>query len=66
MAEQSVTVTLSEAERLELEQIVMDRDKKAALSFLASVVLAKIECAERGRMKSVFDSGGGAPPMKGR
>ena len=48
------------------ERIVMDRDKKAALSFLASVVLAKIECAERGRMKSVFDSGGGAPPMKGR
>ena len=66
MAEQNVTVTLSEEERLELEQIAMDRDEKAALAFLVSAVLAKIECAERSRMKSVFDSGGGAPPTKDR
>jgi hypothetical protein len=66
MAEQNVTVTLSAAERLELERIVIDRDEKAALVFLARAVHAKIECAERGRMKSVFDTGAGAPPMKGR
>jgi hypothetical protein len=62
MAAQNVTVTLSEAERLELEQIVLDRDEKAALSFLAGAVLAKIESAERGRMKSVFGTGGVPPP----
>ena len=66
MAAQNVTVTLTEAERLELEQIVMDRDEKAALSFLASSVLAKIESVERGRMKSVFDSGGVPPPTMSR
>ena len=49
MAEQNVTVTLSEAERLELEQIVTDRDEKAALAFLARALHAKIEHAERGR-----------------
>ena len=49
MAEQNVTVTLSEAERLELERIVIDRDEKAALAFLVRAVHAKIERAERGR-----------------
>jgi len=61
MAAQNVTVTLSETERLELEQIVMDRDERAALAFLTRAVYAKIAAAERGRMKSVFD-GGGSPP----
>jgi hypothetical protein len=49
MAEQNVTVTLSEAERLALERIVIDRDEKAALAFLVRAVHAKIERAERGR-----------------
>jgi len=49
MAEQNVTVTLSEAERLELERIVIDGDEKAALAFLSHAVHAKIERAERGR-----------------
>ncbi len=49
MAEQNVTVTLSEAERLELERIVIDRDEKAALAFLAHAVHAKIERAEKGK-----------------
>ena len=49
MAEQNVTVTLSEAERLELECIVIDRDEKAALDFLSRAVHAKIERAEKGR-----------------
>ncbi|MBU0608714.1 MAG: hypothetical protein KKI08_12580 [Armatimonadetes bacterium] len=66
MAGHNVTVTLDEAERLELEQIVMDRDEKAALAFLANAVLAKIESAERGHMKSVFDTGGAPPPTMGR
>jgi len=66
MAAQNVTVTLSDAERLELEQIVMDRDEKAALAFLTRAVLAKIQSAERGRMKSVFGTGGTPPPMMDR
>jgi len=49
MAEQTVTVTLSEAERLELERIVVDGDERAALEFLRQAVHAKIERAERMR-----------------
>ncbi len=49
MAEPNVTVTLSEAERLELEQIVMDGDRDAALGFLKRAVHAKIERAEKGK-----------------
>ena len=57
MAEQNVTVTLSEAERMELERIVIDRDERAALAFLVGAVHAKIESAERRRMKSAFGDG---------
>ena len=49
MAEQNVTVTLSEAERLELERILIDRDAGAALEFLARAVHAKLAQAERGQ-----------------
>ncbi|MGQ9730281.1 MAG: hypothetical protein ACUVX8_03330 [Candidatus Zipacnadales bacterium] len=42
MVEQNVTVTLNEAERLELERIVIDGDEKAALAFLICAVRAKI------------------------
>ena len=49
MAEQNVTVTLTESERLELEQIIMDGDPRAALAFLKRAVHAKVERAEKGR-----------------
>ena len=43
------TVTLTDTERLELEQIVMDADPEAALEFLRRAVHAKIDRAEKGR-----------------
>jgi len=49
MAISSVTVTLTAAERLELERIVLDGDERAALEFLREAVHAQIERAERGR-----------------
>ena len=45
----AATVTLTEAERLELERIVVDGDAPAALQFLKRAVHAKIERAERAR-----------------
>jgi len=39
----SVTVTVSEEEQMRLEEILIDRDEKAALEFLKQVIRAKIE-----------------------
>jgi len=49
MATSSVTVTLTAAERLELERIVVDGDERAALEFLQKAIHAQIERTERGR-----------------
>lgn len=39
----NVTVTLDEAEQMQLEEILMDRDEKGAFEFLKRVVKHKIE-----------------------
>lgn len=39
----NVAITLTEAEQIELQQILLDRDEKAAYEFLRRVIKAKIE-----------------------
>jgi len=43
------TVTLTQEERLELEQIIIDDDQEAALAFLKRAVHAKIERTDKSR-----------------
>jgi hypothetical protein len=39
----NVTVTLDEAEQMQLEEIIVDHDERAALEFLKRAVKSKIE-----------------------
>lgn len=52
--EQIVTITLSEAEQLELEEIVIDRDEKAALEFVKRVIYAAVKKAKEAHCKPPF------------
>lgn len=47
----NVTVTLTEEEQIQLEEIIMDRDEKAALDFLRRCLKAKIERQIKGHCK---------------
>ncbi len=38
-----VAITITEQEQIELEEVLLDRDQKAALDFLKRVVKAKVE-----------------------
>lgn len=51
MAERVVTVTLGEAEQIELEEIVIDGDEKAALEFLKRVIYARVKRATEAHCK---------------
>ena len=57
MAVRTVTVSLTEQERLELEEIIIDRNRDAALDFLERAIHQKIMRAEHGRMKSHLETG---------
>ncbi|MFB3880694.1 MAG: hypothetical protein ACE149_05495 [Armatimonadota bacterium] len=51
----NVTVTLDEAEQVELEEILMDRDERAALDFLKRVVKRKLELHLKSGCKPAFE-----------
>lgn len=45
-------VVIGEKERIELEAIVVDENKEAALKFLKKVILAQIVASEQGKLKN--------------
>ena len=51
----NVTLTLDEAEQMQLEEILMDRDEKGALEFLKRVIKPKIELQVKGHCRPVFE-----------
>jgi hypothetical protein len=50
-------ISLDEAEVLELERVITDRDEKEAIVFLKRCVYDRILHAQQGRLKSHLDSG---------
>jgi len=54
-------VGFEEEELLELEMILVDEDRDAALDFLKRAVWKKVEQARRGRLKGHLDSGATDP-----
>jgi hypothetical protein len=50
-------ISLDEAEVLELERVITDRDEKEAIAFLKRCVYDRILHAQQGRLKSHLDSG---------
>lgn len=51
-------ISLDEAELLELERIVTDREEKEALVFLKKSVYDKVVRSQKGKLKSHLDSSG--------
>ena len=51
----NVTLTLNEAEQVQLEEILIDRDEKGALEFLKRSVKHKIELRLKSSCKPVFE-----------
>ncbi len=51
----NVTLTLSEAEQVELEEILVDRDETAALEFLKHVVKHKIDLHLKSSCRPAFE-----------
>ena len=51
-------ISLDEAEVLELERVITDRDEKEAMAFLKRCIYDRILHAQQGRLKSHLDSGG--------
>ena len=51
-------ISLDEAELLELERIVTDREEKEALVFLKKSVYEKVVRSQKGKLKSHLDTGG--------
>jgi len=50
-------IALEEDELLELEQIIVDRDEKEALTFLKKSVYDKLIHSQQGKLKSHLDTG---------
>jgi hypothetical protein len=50
-------ISLDEAEVLELERVITDRDEKEAIAFLKRCVYDRILHAQQGRLKSHLDTG---------
>jgi hypothetical protein len=55
-------ISLDEAEVLELERVITDRDEKEAIAFLKRCVYDRILHAQQGRLKSHLDA---ANPVEG-
>jgi len=51
----NVTVTLTEAEQVRLEEIVVDRDEKDALEFLKRIIKARIDHRLTSGCRPVFE-----------
>lgn len=54
-------VALDEEELVELQRIIIDRDREGALRFLKRSVYNKIARSQRGRLKPHLDNGGNNP-----
>ncbi|HUU55131.1 MAG TPA: hypothetical protein VMY87_09470 [Armatimonadota bacterium] len=57
----NVTVTLDDAEQLQLEEIVIDGDQKAALEFLRRTIKAKIDRHRKSHCRPVFEGPSSVP-----
>jgi hypothetical protein len=51
----NVTLTLDDAEQMQLEEVLMDRDEKGAFEFLKRVVKHKIDLNLKSGCKPVFE-----------
>jgi len=57
----NVTVTLDDAEQLQLEEILIDGDHKGALEFLRRIVKAKIDRQRKSHCRPVFEGPSSMP-----
>jgi len=51
-------ILLDEKELLELERVMTDRDKEAAIRFLKKSVYDKVICSQQGKLKCHLDTDG--------
>ena len=51
-------ISLEEVELLELEQIIIDEDQQAALSFLRKIIYTKVSRSQGAKLKSHLATGG--------
>ena len=51
----NVTLTLDEAEQMQLEEVLMDHDEQGAFEFLKRVVKHKIELHRKSSCKPAFE-----------
>jgi hypothetical protein len=51
----NVTVTLGDAEQIQLEEILMDRDEKGAFEFLKRVIRPKIDLHLKAHCRPEFE-----------
>lgn len=58
---EKVFINLNQKEQIELEQIIMDGDKKQALKFLKEVVKKKVNKVNAPKCKPVFEWAGKEP-----
>jgi hypothetical protein len=57
----NVTITLDDAAQMQLEELLMDRDEKAAFDFLKRVVKPKIELQVKGHCRTAFEGPSSMP-----
>jgi len=57
----NVTITLDDAEQMQLEEILMDRDEHGALTFLKRVIRKKLDLHLKSSCKPTFEGPGSAP-----
>jgi hypothetical protein len=51
----NVTLTLDDAEQIQLEEVLMDRDEKGAFEFLKRVIRPKIELHLKAHCRPEFE-----------
>jgi len=57
----NVTVTLDDAEQMQLEEILIDHDEKGALEFLKRAIKKKVDVHLKSSCKPTFEGPGSAP-----
>ena len=57
----NVTVTLDDAEQMQLEEVLMDHDEQGAFEFLKRVVKHKIDLHLKGRCNPAFEGPSSRP-----
>ena len=50
----SVSLTLNDKQKMQLEQIILDKDKEEAFKFLKEYIYDKIKAQEQSHCKPVF------------